>query len=63
MDVREVATPEEWILVGGNRIAIIRDQMTVRLAEFYSLYDGVWLPDNKNAALAVESVRRVREME
>lgn len=53
-------TPDEWKLIGGNRIAVFRDGKTIRIAEFYNLYDGENLPADENAALAVQAVTEMR---
>ncbi len=57
---RDEATPDEWKLIGGNRIAVFRNGKTIRIAEFYDLYDGENLPAAENAALAVKAVTELR---
>lgn len=54
-------TPDEWKLIGGNRIAVFRGGRTIRIAEFYELYDGENLPGAKNAELAVRAVAALRK--
>ncbi len=55
------ATSDDWRVVGGNRIAILKpDGETVRIAEFYSMFWTHNLPAAANAELAVRAVKLLR---
>jgi len=56
------ATSDDWRVVGGNRIAIVKpDGEVVRIAEFFSMFNMRTLPADANAALAVQAVKLLRD--
>ncbi len=57
------STPDDWHVVGGNRIAIFKpDGEVVRLAEFYNMFWTSNLPGEANAELAVRAVNTMRRV-
>ncbi len=55
-------TSDDWRVVGGNRIAIVRaDGEVVRIAEFFPMFNMRTLPADANAALAVRAVKLLRD--
>ncbi len=60
---QESSTPDDWHVVGGNRIAIFKpDGEVVRIAEFYNMFWTTDLPGGANAELTVRAVNMTRKI-